>query len=242
MPKTPAPVRATFPGAVEMTTFLTEQGAWLASNDFTPGDALAVAATCRDELASEFRAEVRRRWHWAFDFASLSGLPLAGTTAMRAVIDHAPHTAGYPEIVIFALPHIGVLEDGTIARAARRGRSRPSTACASLFTASDWVRRRPPDAAPEIDPLDPEQSLVRERLAAELGDFSTLGPIGLTQAVADLMVADLWRLVEAVTVPSEEDVAVVSGILVHGPDGDYVQPRSVRLRRNGVLEESAGAF
>ena len=193
-------------------------------------------------MASEFRAEVRRRWHWAFDFASLSGLPLAGTTAMRAVIDHAPHTAGYPEIVIFALPHIGVLEDGTIARAARRGRSRPSTACASLFTASDWVRRRPPDAAPGDRPARPERSLVRERLAAELGDFSTLGPIGLITGGGRPHGGRPVATGRGRDGAQREDVAVVSGILVHGPDGDYVQPRSVRLRRNGVLEESAGAF
>lgn len=251
MPNTPEVVRRVFPGAVEMTTYLTDQEEHLAAEGFRPGDALGVAACCRDEIVSEFRAEIRRRWNWAFDFSSLSGLPLAGVTGIRAVIDHAPHTAGNPRIVIFAMPHIGILEDGRLGRVHRRGRSRSTTACGSLIAACDWVRNNPPagttgaagvegavlDDRLRVDRNDPEQSLVRHILRHRLGAFDRLPPARLIDAVADIMVDEMWSLVDQVTVPTEDDVALISGILVHGPDGDYVQPRVVRVRTDGHTTE-----
>jgi hypothetical protein len=236
MSTVPPAVTSHFPGAQELHEFLDREGDALASLGFHPGEALAVTASCRDELAAEYRAEIRRRWDQAFDFSSLSGLPFAGVTGIRAVIDHVPHTAGHPEIVIFAMPHIGVLEDGTIGRVMRRGRSRPTIACGSLITATQSARIPAPpvrgDCAgrPHIDPLDPEQSLVQARLAAGLGDISSLSQVELVTRVAGLMAEDLWQLVSSVTVPGEDDVALVSGVLIHGPDGDYVQPYARRVR------------
>lgn len=243
MSNVPDVITAAFPGALELHDFLDAAGVALQAHGFLPGEALAVTASCRDEIAAEYRAEVRRRWDQAFDFSSLSGLPLAGITGMRSVIDHAPQTAGHPEVVIFAMPHIGVLEDGTLGRVKRRGRSRPTTACGSITTAVRWARGvRSSEVAsdpahPDVDPLDPEQSLVQEQLYGRLGDFSKLTKTALIKAVADLMAFDLWRLIDAVTVPTEDDVAVVTGILVHGPDGDYVQPVNTRLRIDATTSE-----
>ncbi len=244
MTTVPTAVTSKFPHAVELHDFLDQQGEVLAAHGFRPGEALAVTAGCRDELAAEYRAEVRRRWNQAFDFSSLSGLPFAGVTGMRAVIDHVPHVAGHPEVVIFAMPHIGLLEDGTMGRTMRRGRSRPTTACGSLIAATQAARGQQPAAAPPecsdrplIDPLDPEQSLVQFRLAAEFGDISTMTPVELVTGVARLMVEDLWQLISAVTIPSEDDVALVSGVLIHCPDGDYVQPHAGRLLTGGKLVE-----
>lgn len=243
MSNVPDVITAAFPGAVELHDFLDAAGVALQEQGFVPGEALAVTASCRDEIAAEYRAEVRRRWDQAFDFSSLSGLPLAGLTGMRSVIDHTPHTPGHPEVVIFAMPHIGVLDDGTLGRVTRRGRSRPTTACGSITAAVRWARGvRPVDVAgdpahPVVDPLDPEQSLVQAHLYGRLGDFSKLSKTDLIRAVADLMAYDLWRLLDVVTVPTEDDVAVVNGILIHGPEGDYVQPVATRLRVGGAISD-----
>ncbi|MCB0914964.1 MAG: hypothetical protein H6525_07970 [Actinobacteria bacterium] len=244
MTTVPGSVVAIFPQAVELHEFLDQTGDVLAARGFHPGEALAVTAGCRDEIAAEYRAEIRRRWDQSFDFASLSGLPFAGVTGMRAVFDHVPHVAGHPEVVIFAMPHIGVLADGTMGRAMRRGRSRPTTACGSLLTAIQAARGVQPTPPPEcsdrplIDPLDPEQSLVQFRLAAQFGDISTMSPVDLVRGVAELMVTELWQLLAAVTIPGEDDVALVGGILIHGPDGnDYVSPYARLIRSDGVLTD-----
>lgn len=243
MTTVPPAVLARFPGAQELHEFLDNEGDVLAARGFYRGEALAVTAACRDEIAAEYRAEIRRRWDQAFDFSTLSGLPFAGVTGINAVIDHVPHTAGHPEIVIFAMPHIGVLDDGTVGRVMRRGRSRPTTACGSLIAAARSAQIPAPpvrgDCAgrPHIDPLDPEQSLVRAKLTAELGDITTLSPVELVTQVARIMTEDLWNLVSSVTVPGEDDVALVSGVLIHGPDGDYVQPYVRRVRSGDNLTD-----
>ncbi|MDQ1246437.1 MAG: hypothetical protein QG597_805 [Actinomycetota bacterium] len=239
----PDVVSTHFPGAIGLTDFLDRKRIWLQGHGFRPGDALAVTACCRDEIVSEFRAEVRRQWNWAFDFSSLSALPLAGATGIRAAIDHAPRIMGHPEIVVFALPHVGILEDGTAGHVMRRGRSRPTTACGSLMAAQRWAAATAHDPTATdlvIDPTDAEQSLVRIHLRRQLGDFSTMSPIALTEHVRELMLRGLWRQFTELTDTLTVDVALISAVLVHGHDGDYVQPKVIRLRRAGAVSETSG--
>lgn len=219
-----------------MTEFVAGRTQWLVSQGFEPHTSLAVMAACRDELAAGLRAEVRRQWDYAFDFASLSGLPLAGVTGARAVRDHAPEQAGRVQIVIWALPHVGVLDDGTVGQVMRRGRHRPTTACGSLHAAAEWAadaQHDPLAAEQPIDPRDPEQSLVRQRLLTAIPDLASLSTHDVVEQVAELMLADLWDLIETLTNPDGVDAAIVSGVLVHGSAGDFVAPRLVRLRRTG---------
>ena len=197
-------------------------------------------ASCRDELAAGLRAEVRRQWDYAFDFASLSGVPLAGITGARAVRDHAPETAGRVHIVMWALPHVGVLDDGTIGQVMRRGRHHPTTACGSLHAAANWAadsRGDPLAGEQPIDPKDPEQSLIRSRLAAVYPGFDTYSAKELVEKVAELMLVDLWDLIDSLTNPNNVDAAIVVGILVHGSAGDFVAPRLVRLRCAGAVSD-----
>lgn len=205
---------------------------------FHRGEALAVTASCRDELVADLRAGVRRLWDNAFDFSSLSGLPLAGTTGMRAVLDHAPEAAGHPQVVLFAMPHVGMLPDGTFGRVMRRGRSRPTSACGSLIAAAEWAADAagdPLSAESPIDPLDAEQSLVRQRLLHADPQFFRRRPLALTQWVSDLILLDVWTLVESFAKSTDVDVALVSGVLVNGADGDSVLPSVIRVRRAGAV-------
>jgi hypothetical protein len=239
----PRVVSEHFPGAITLPDFLDRKLVWLAGHGFRPGHALAVTATCRDEIVADFRAAVRAQWSGAFDFASLSALPLAGATGIRAAIDHAPRHVGHPAIVVFALPHIGILADGTPGHVMRRGSSQPTTACGSLAAARRWSAktRRDPDAAQLVfDPLDQEQSIVQAHLRRQLGEFSELSPITLTERVRELMLTDLWLLFTSESDRLRDDVAIVSGIIVHGPDADYVEPKLIRLRRAGAVSETSG--
>lgn len=235
-----AVITRAFPGAVPMGRFLAQQSAWLRSSGFAPDDSLAVSATCRDEILAPLRAQVRTHWHRAFDFSSLSGLPLAGLTGVRAALGHAPQTGSRTEIVVFALPHIGLLANGTLGQAMRRGRVDPTAACGSLIAAIEQTRKDPIGA---IDPDDPEQSLVRARLISETPDLAGSDLVTVTRTVQALMVTDLWRLLERISDADQVDVALVSGVVVHGPEGlDFVEPGGCRLRLRGRTLDSRGCF
>lgn len=237
---TTSAIRQVFPDAVAMPSFVAEQTANLASRGFSPDSSLAVMATCRDEIAADLRAQVRHQWHHAFDFSSLSGLPFAGLTGARAVRDHAPEISGRVKIVIWALPHIGVLNDGTAGYVMRTGRAQPTTACGSLHAAASWARDRVGDPLAVEQPLDPrdlEQSLVQQRLLRAVPEFGSESPLDLVEKVASLMLADLWELLEALTNADNVDAALVLGILVHGSAGDFVAPRQLRIRTAGVVAD-----
>ncbi len=226
------------PPSTLLADYLAERTGWLDGRGFHPGEALAVTASCRDELVAELRAGVRQWWDNAFDFSSLSGLPLAGVTGMRAVLDHTPEEVRRRQVVVFAMPHVGRLADGTYGQVMRRGRSHATTACGSLVAAAAWAEDAAGDpmaAEVQIDPLDPEQSLVRARLLRGDPQFFRRPPLALAQWVVELMRADLWQLVESFGRAEEVDVAVVLGVLVNGVDGDTVIPAGCRVRRRGVV-------
>lgn len=209
---------------VPLDTFLDETSAQMRDAGFDPDRCLAVTATCRDEILAPLRAGVRERWHRAFDFSSLSGLPLAGVTGADAALSHAPVVDDQVHLVVFALPHVGVLPNGTTGQVRRRGHDGPTTACGSLIAAVAWAAEADRTMSePIIDPQDPEQSLVRNRLLQAdpyLGDADLTV---VTALVRQLMVDGLrdiflrpWR--------TAIRLAIVSGVVVHRGDGDLVDP------------------
>lgn len=229
----PEVVTEAFPRAIALDEFVAERSAWLRGHGFDPDEALAVTATCRDEFLAPLRAQVRVHWHRAFDFSSLAGLPLAGATGAAAVIGHAPQTGRRTEIVVFALPHIGVLSDGTVGQSLRRGRNEPTTACGSVAAAISWAAAGGSGQDP-IDPDDPEQSLVRTRLMKEFPGLGGADMWTTTRLLRDLMMSDVWSLLTGLADPALVDIAVVSAVVIHGPDGrDYAQPSRTRIRCGG---------
>lgn len=230
-------MRDAYPQALPLAGAIAEQSAWLREQGFDPESALAVTASCRDELVGELRAVVRRHWHKSFDFSSLSGLPLAGITGIQAALGHAPHAGERFELVVFALPHVGILANGTAGMAVRRGRPEPSSACGSLAAARTWARavmRNPVSLAEPIDEFDAEQALVRLRLLRRIPELADTPMLPLVDRTCTIIRDDLWTLTETVTDPAVVDVALVTGVLIHGPDGnDYVQWAERRLRVAG---------
>lgn len=233
----PQVVLAAAPQALLLADAVGEQSAWLREQGFDPESALAVTASCRDELVEELRAVVRRHWHKSFDFSSLAGLPLAGVTGMQAALGHAPQAGERTQMVVFAMPHVGILADGTSGLAVRRGRPEPSSACGSLAAARAWARdvmRNPVSLAEPIDELDAEQSMVRIRLLRRIPELADIPMLPLVERTCTIMRDDLWTLTETVTNPAVVDVALLTGLLIHGPDGnDYLQWAERRLRTGG---------
>jgi hypothetical protein len=236
-PSPPRVVTEAYPQALPLDDAVEELSAWLGSQSFDPESALAVTASCRDELVGELRAVVRRHWHKSFDFSSLSGLPLAGVTGMQAALGHAPRAGQHSQMVIFAMPHVGMLATGAAGQAVRRGRPEPTSACGSLAAAQAWARdvvRNPVILADPIDELDAEQSMARIRLLRRVPDLADIPMLPLVERTCSIMRDELWTLAEIVTDPASVDVALVTAVLVHGPDGnDYVQPAERRLRVAG---------
>lgn len=223
-----------------MAEFLELASSWLEGQGFHRGEALAVTASCRDEIVADLRAGVRAHWDNAFDFSSLSALPLAGATGMRAVLDHVPEVARRPQVVVFAMPHVGLLEDGSYGQVMRHGRTGPTSACGSLIAAASWASDAADDplaSESPIDPLDAEQSLVRQRLLRADAHFFRLDPLALATWVAGLILDDVWALVEAMSTPEAVDVAVVTGVLINGSQSDSVLPAAVRIRRAGLVAD-----
>ncbi len=239
---TARPVVPSFSATLPLPEFVSLHSDLLIVEGFRPGEALVVTASCRDEIVAGLRSAIRARWSNFFDFSSLAGLPLAGRTGARSAVDHAPRIDGRTEVVAWAVPHIGVLADGTPGMVGRRGRSRPTTACGSLMAAAQWARDSAADPLADeagIDPLDPEQSLVRARLRRADDHFQTLDPVSLVRLAADVIAEDLWQLLESLTSATDVDIAVVGGILVHGPDGDVVEPNGLKVRRFGEIRTLA---
>lgn len=97
-----------------------------------------------------------------------------------------------------------------------------SSACGALAT----IQQELADGRLEValDRRDLELSLVRMELLRRL-DYGTVPSlVQLTELAREAGVAELERLTAELVADPDCDVAVVSGIVVHGPTGDLVAP------------------
>jgi hypothetical protein len=222
---------------VGLTDFVTWSEWALARVGFRPSNCLAVVDVCRDELMSPVEEAIEGCWGRAFQVGSLAGIVLTGRTGMQAALSHVPGEDGRHRFVAFCLPHIGIDEDGTIGHVQRRGMHRASAACGALVAVSDrWqegARGSRADQAVESD--DIEMSLLWQRVAAHLEPGTTPSLVELTMLTRDLAVSDLERYIRLATADEPVDVAYISGIVVHLPDGeDRIAAVVARVMIDGV--------
>ena len=217
-----------FPGAVPANQFVSGTQNVLAAQGVIRGGALPLIATCRDELAFALTAELQRAWGGAFNMAGLAGLFTLGRTGVIAARGHAPLIEGRRTFVLFGLTHIGVGAGGEIGECERPGVPGITHACGALLAVSDSLRSddvRTSDY-PYLDPEDPEQSRLRDRIAPRIADHPKAGLLEITRTARDLIdegTAGVMELLRADTYPA--DIALFTGIHIHGPRGaDYVQP------------------
>jgi hypothetical protein len=210
---------AHFPDAVPVADFVTWTDWALAGFGFRPVNVLALVDVCRDELMLGFQHAVRATWGPTFDAGSLAALPLLGRTGIGAALSHAPGEDGRHRFVVFAFPHIGIDDAGVVGSVRRPGIRHGTTACGALVAARAQLATEPLGRL-AFDDDDVEMSLLRRVLRAELGEAPMPDLVTLTEVVRRRVTSELERLVAGLTeVGSPVDHAMLSGVVVHAPDG-----------------------
>jgi hypothetical protein len=226
-----------FPAAIPANQFVHATQDSLQAHGVHRGSALALIATCRDELAFALTAELQRAWGPAFDMAGLAGLLTLGRTGIAAARGHAPLVDGRRTFVLFGLTHVGVDDAGTIGNCERPGVPGVSRTCGALMALHDELTGDDAHTSdyPYLDKYDPEQSRLRERITPRIPGRPDL--LTITRIARDLIDLDSDAVIKVLRdddVPA--DVAVFTGIHIHGPRGaDYVDLGRCFLDRDGEI-------
>ncbi len=206
----------------------------LARVGFRPSNCLALVDVCRDELMADFDEQVSEVWGRPFDIGSLAGLVFLGRTGLQAALSHVPGEDGRHRFATFCFPHVGIDDDGTIGRVQRRGMSRASVACGALAAFRDELTALRGEAVLDVD--DVEQSLLRMRLGALVPNGQVPSLLALTEMARQAAVSDLHRFVDLARGHEPVDVAYISGIVVHLPEGiDHVAAVQAEVVIDGVV-------
>jgi hypothetical protein len=217
-----------FPGAVPANQFVSGTQNALAGHGVHRGGALPLIATCRDELAFALTAELQRAWSGAFAMGGLGGQFTLGRTGVMAARGHAPLIEGKRTFILIGLAHVGLGASGVVGECERPGVPGITYACGALLAVADSLREDDVHTSdyPYLDPDDPEQSRLRERIIPRIGVPEKADLLELTRAARDLIDEDTAGVVDLLRqdeIPA--DVAVFTGIHLHGPRGaEYVQP------------------
>jgi Limiting CO2-inducible proteins B/C beta carbonyic anhydrases len=230
-----------FPGAVPANQFVHGTQNSLKALGVHRGAALPLIATCRDELAFALTAELQRAWGPAFNMAGLAGLLTLGRTGVAAARGHAPLVDGRRTFVLFGLTHVGVDAAGTVGNCERPGVPGASHTCGALMALHDELTGGDVHTSdyPYLDPHDPEQSRLRERIAPRVADPRHTDLLAITRIAQELIDADSDSVIKVLRddeVPA--DVAVFIGIHIHGPHGaEYVDLGRCFFDRDGEITE-----
>jgi Limiting CO2-inducible proteins B/C beta carbonyic anhydrases len=225
-------IRDEFPGAVPASDFVATWRDRCLAAGFDADTALLAVGTCRDEVCFPFVAQLEAVWGPAFQLGSLGGLLTIGRTGIGGVASHAPREPGEPvRYVLVAAAHIGVDESGTFGYLRREHQEVSSRTCGALMAFRDELLTSRLRLG--YDPVDPEMSLLRERILTALVYGDIPEPVELTQVVARVIdedLRDLLRWIEQEAV-AERDVqtAVVTGVLIHTATGDWFQAQGPRI-------------
>jgi hypothetical protein len=207
-----------FPGAIMAREFVASHRQALAELGFTAENSLAGMGLCRDEICTPFEDLIQATWGPSFVFASLAGAVLPGRTAFAAFLHHAPEERGRDRIVCFGFTHVAVSPEGEQGWCRRPGRSEPSNACGALKGMLAALRSRGvmPEPAPQGDE---EFARLCRRLAEELAGRVPTDLIDLTQVAYQALAADWRQILDHQVDLGTTDVALVTGIQIHGPQG-----------------------
>jgi hypothetical protein len=204
-----------FPGALREPEFVERTSRLLMDQrGFRADNTLACVGVCRDELSATLPQAVQAVWGHAFNLSALAGLLFAGLTGFGAARSHAPIEDGCERYVFFLAAHIGIGAGGELGACDRIGRPGKSHACGAL-----WGFLRELEGGRlqlTFDPVDIEQSLLKQRLLRELAFGQLPSLVDLTRAAYRAIVADLEAVIAQTLDPTEDDWAVLTGIQIHG--------------------------
>jgi hypothetical protein len=227
-----------YPVAEPLESFVSRSAGALAGHGFEPGNCLALVGVCRDELMFETGQQIQRAWGPTFDLSSLAAMVFLGRSGMQAAAHHAPDDQGRRRFVVFVLPHVGIDVQGQLGWVNRAGQTAGSSACGALVKVQAELAAGLLNV--ELDPHDLELSLLRLEVLRRVryGQVPEL-PV-LTEIARQSGVEEATRLTHELVVDAGTDVALVSGTVVHGPDGDLVAPAQSWVSVGGADREPLG--
>ncbi|MDH5769242.1 MAG: hypothetical protein OEZ31_09850, partial [Nitrospirota bacterium] len=88
-----------------------------------------------------------------------------------------------------------------------------------------------------IDEEDIEESLMKRRLLSEIPYGYIPELIELTKITRGVIQSDLERVLNKVVDTTKSDYALITGIQIHSPDGNYIWPSECYAVVNGMKQE-----
>ena len=89
----------------------------------------------------------------------------------------------------------------------------------------------------KIDQDDIEMSLIRNRLLREIPYGHIPDLLELTKITRKAIQTDLENVIKKVVDKSKSDYALITGIQIHGPDGNYIWPAECYAFVNGIKKD-----
>lgn len=197
---------------------------------FTEDNSIASVCVCRDEISQSIRSIIKHVWGEAFNFSSLAGMFTAGKTGIKAATHHAPRVDGKERYVFYITPHIAINEEGKAGFCQRKG-IKESSACGALCLFLQELNEGKLHIT--IDEEDIEESLLKRRLLREIPYGHIPDLLELTKITRKVIQADLEHALAKVVDTQKNDYAVITGIQIHAPDGNYVWPAECYVVVNG---------
>jgi len=224
-------IKQYFPVFFTEQDFLQKTYTALEQFGFNADNALASVCVCRDEISQTLLSHVKHKWGEAFNFSSLAGMFTAGKTGLKAATHHAPRVDNRERYVFYVIPHIAVDENGKTGFCKRKGIKEDSSACGALCLFLDELYTGTLHI--KIDEEDIEESLLKRRLIKEItyGDIPSL--LELTHITRKVIQEDLETAIGKVVDTSKSDYAMLTGIMVHALDANYVSPADSYAVVNG---------
>ncbi len=224
-----------FPEAYTEVEFVNRTYGALKGHGFRDENTIASVCVCRDEISQSMRSIVKHIWGEAFNLSSLAGMFFAGKTGLKAALHHSPIDGGQERYVFYAMPHIAIDEKGNMGRCRRDGREDASTACGALAAFQKEMEGGRLEIG--MDYEDVEQSLIRMRLIRKIPYGHVPDLLELTKIALSAIQEDLESTLGAVVEAGRNDYAVMTGIQVHGPRGNYVWPTTSYAVVEGVRKD-----
>jgi hypothetical protein len=206
-----------FPGAMQHEEAAVAIKHTLRKHGFTAAGSIALVAQCRDEITKPFHTAIDHTWNGSFNIGALAGTVICGTTGFNAALHHAPQDEdGKERYVVFCGPHIAIDENGEVGKVIRRGRKNASSACGALIAFQKELCTGHLDVTDK--PLDVEYAYLRRNVLPLL-HFGEPAPslATLTHHAHNATVESVRKILAEVG-HDKSMHAVVSGVLIHGPN------------------------
>lgn len=202
---------------------------------FNDDNAIASVCICRDEISQTIRSIIKHTWGEAFNLSSLAGMFTAGKTGLKAAMHHAPQNDDKERYVYYVMPHIAINEEGKTGFCKRKGIKEESSACGALCLFLDELKKGKLNIT--LDEEDIEESLIKRRLLKEIPYGYVPDLLELTKITRKVIQTDLENVLEKVANTKKSDYAIITGIQIHGPEGNYISPGESYVVISGKKQE-----